>query len=349
MSEREDIIPDIYNSTLFEGVGDFFDQHKKPLLQEYRSNNQEQDGFHVVFGGIRITYGDFVKGSQISAYKKRKRGFVQLRIALHQTDSFVIDHIKYYLNEQEYNLVYFTAEEDTADNYQACENAIGLLKIDLQLDLFFKYCPPIKSSFELFRKEVQQNRSVVLSTVGLSVSNEMRSVIFDIIYCNKAHHFRHIYLKAKVVELLTLQLEYCDHMQRIVNPNVLKEEETQRILHVKQLLDEQFYLDHTLLSLARAVGTNDATLKKHFKQAFGMTVFSYLTKVRMQNARKLLMDGKDKIQVIAGKVGYKYATHFTAAFKKYFGYLPTKIRLAWVPLFLDISTAVTEVASPLSV
>jgi AraC-like DNA-binding protein len=32
------------------------------------------------------------------------------------------------------------------------------------------------------------------------------------------------------------------------------------------------------------------------------------------------------VSEISQKLGYKHATHFTSAFKKHFGYLPTKLR-----------------------
>ena len=58
----------------------------------------------------------------------------------------------------------------------------------------------------------------------------------------------------------------------------------------------------------------------------------------MQFAKELLVLGNEKIQVVAEKVGYKHATHFTAAFKKYFGHLPTKIRSVWIPLLMQMGT-----------
>jgi len=329
------------SDAIFDSVGSFFDQNKKPLLEEYRLENGEEAYFSIVFGGIRIQYGNAVR--QEHSHIRYNQGYVQLRVAMKEANSFMIDNRIYTLNTHCYNLIYFgNGEPITSDDLQETGNEGEILKIDLLPELFFKYCPPVKSAFELFRKQVQNKRNVVLSASCLPLSAEMKSIIYDIVYCKKPRHFRHIYLKAKVVELLTWQLEYYDCLKVKANAIALRNEEVQRINEVKQILDQQFYLDHTLLSLSRAVGTNDATLKKHFKQSFGITVFAYLTSVRMQNAKKLLLDGKEKIQVIANKVGYKHATHFTAAFKKYFGYLPTRIRLMWVPILMNLSNTLVE-------
>jgi AraC-like DNA-binding protein len=59
---------------------------------------------------------------------------------------------------------------------------------------------------------------------------------------------------------------------------------------------------------------------------FGTTVFGYLTDIRMQEARRLLVDEKLYVGEVAERMGYQQPHHFTAAFKRKFGVLPKKIR-----------------------
>src|SRR5690606_36936688 len=84
--------------------------------------------------------------------------------------------------------------------------------------------------------------------------------------------------------------------------------------------------------LAHAVGTNEATLKKHFKAVYGTTVFGYLTARRMELAKALLLSKELKVAAVAQEVGYKYASHFTTAFRKHFGVLPNKLLRMVVPV-----------------
>lgn len=44
----------------------------------------------------------------------------------------------------------------------------------------------------------------------------------------------------------------------------------------------------------------------------------------------MLLEGNHKIADVAITSGYKHATHFSSAFKKYFGYLPNKIKMIWL-------------------
>lgn len=63
-----------------------------------------------------------------------------------------------------------------------------------------------------------------------------------------------------------------------------------------------------------------------FKKETGESFVSYLTKIRMEEAVKLLNATDDKTYMIAQKVGYIEPNYFSYVFKKYFGVSPTKFR-----------------------
>ena len=86
--------------------------------------------------------------------------------------------------------------------------------------------------------------------------------------------------------------------------------------------DESF----SITGLARMAGINHLKLKNGFKDLFHHTVFGYLGEVRMQEAKRLLLDEKMDIHEVAEMMGYKYPHHFTAAFKKKFGVAPRDLK-----------------------
>ena len=57
-----------------------------------------------------------------------------------------------------------------------------------------------------------------------------------------------------------------------------------------------------------------------------MNFVAYLTKVRMEEAVKILESTEEKSYVIAGMVGYEEPTYFSYVFKKQFGVSPAKYR-----------------------
>ena len=54
-----------------------------------------------------------------------------------------------------------------------------------------------------------------------------------------------------------------------------------------------------------------------------MTVHECSTKIRMQEAKRLISSGELNLAQIAKELGYKQQHNFTTAFKKHFGFNPS--------------------------
>lgn len=67
-------------------------------------------------------------------------------------------------------------------------------------------------------------------------------------------------------------------------------------------------------------------LRQIFKQQTGESFVEYLTRIRMQKAMSLLMNGNDKIQDIAEKTGFSNQRYFSVCFKNHFGLTPSEVR-----------------------
>lgn len=106
----------------------------------------------------------------------------------------------------------------------------------------------------------------------------------------------------------------------------LRESDIEKISQVKLLIETNLHETYTIHKLAKEVGTNVQYLKQHFKSYYGITIFNFVLKCKMQRAQHLLKDHRLTISVIGNKLGYKHASHFTAAFKKFFGYVPNSLR-----------------------
>ena len=66
--------------------------------------------------------------------------------------------------------------------------------------------------------------------------------------------------------------------------------------------------------------------RKIFKDKEGQTIFDYLIKKRMNEARHLLNTTNMPVNEIAERVGYFSNSYFSTAFKKYTGMNPSKYR-----------------------
>ena len=63
-----------------------------------------------------------------------------------------------------------------------------------------------------------------------------------------------------------------------------------------------------------------------FKKKFGTTVGQYITNVRIESAKKLIMDRSIKLSEVAVMVGYNDPGYFTKAFRKNVGMSPKDFR-----------------------
>ena len=63
-----------------------------------------------------------------------------------------------------------------------------------------------------------------------------------------------------------------------------------------------------------------------FKEELGITFLEYLTRIRMEEAKKLLMDRSMTILDISAQVGYDDPSYFSKVFKKNMGVSPNQYR-----------------------
>ncbi|EPY01061.1 AraC family transcriptional regulator [Magnetospirillum fulvum MGU-K5] len=80
----------------------------------------------------------------------------------------------------------------------------------------------------------------------------------------------------------------------------------------------------TIAELARETGLNQLKLKRGFKALFGHSIYALFQRERMDRARALLQ--RYGVTETAMRLGYSNVSHFSAAFRKQFGVLPSEAR-----------------------
>ncbi|EHQ30771.1 AraC family transcriptional regulator [Mucilaginibacter paludis] len=149
-----------------------------------------------------------------------------------------------------------------------------------------------------------------------------------------------IILQAKVLELAFIDLEQFQQKDKASSNTFVKPNDIQKLQLAKMLIGENLQTPCSLIELAHKVGLNDFKLKKGFKEIFGTTVFGYLLELRMEKAKTMLLSPGCTVSEVAHAIGYKNAHHFTVAFKKKFGYLPSKANrfLGFLLVTISITT-----------
>lgn len=80
--------------------------------------------------------------------------------------------------------------------------------------------------------------------------------------------------------------------------------------------------EYNVDTLASDVGLSRAQLHRKMKEITGISTGRFLRNIRMEQAARLLREGKVNISQIADKVGYIDQAHFSTAFKTHFGLSP---------------------------
>jgi AraC-like DNA-binding protein len=106
----------------------------------------------------------------------------------------------------------------------------------------------------------------------------------------------------------------------------LKYEDIQRIRAVRDILNHKQFPYTTIQHLAYEARMNRTKLQYGFKKLFGVSIYTYHIKVRMEKARKLLEHTDKPIKQIAALAGYNTISSFSSAYKKAFGLPPSQWR-----------------------
>ncbi|MDR0814020.1 MAG: helix-turn-helix domain-containing protein [Oscillospiraceae bacterium] len=92
--------------------------------------------------------------------------------------------------------------------------------------------------------------------------------------------------------------------------------------HIKQNCATKLTLD----SLAKKVYLSKSYLSSVFKQETGMSLTSYITKVRIEKSKRLLLEENLSLSLIATQCGFNDQSYFTKTFKKVVGVSPKKFK-----------------------
>lgn len=127
------------------------------------------------------------------------------------------------------------------------------------------------------------------------------------------------------INMLTI---FAQHLATIGNSIKIKESagEPQTVKRARQYIEHNFDKRLSLEEAAKAVNTSVRYFCKVFKKSTSMTFVDYLTRLRIEKSKNLLLNPNKRISEIAYEVGFESLTQFNRSFKKLSGQTPTQYR-----------------------
>lgn len=96
-------------------------------------------------------------------------------------------------------------------------------------------------------------------------------------------------------------------------------------IDIIDFLDENFMYDLSIEDIASFTGRSLSTFKRDFKKISDLSPEKWLVQRRLQKAKDMLINEKKSVTDVYMEVGFKNFSHFSTAFKKQFGIVPSSL------------------------
>lgn len=277
----------------------------------------------LYFEGIHIGYGHLALADKASVAFETNFETVDMHFSLKGDVSTRTDsgHLFNFTGNQ-HNILYSNGIKGYSEWHSTF---LKVFEVNLMPSFFKKYLPDDAGVFQQFNQIINQKRWGTIAAQNYPITPAMTFLIAQIMHCKRKGIFKKIFIESKVIELLLLQLEQIGADSSQVRCS-LNKQDIDKMYAVKEILEQNMQATFRLTDLARDIGTNEFTLKKGFKTLFGTTVFDYWQGLKMEKARKLLIEEGLNVQEVSEEIGYKHAHHFSAAFKRKFGVTPSALK-----------------------
>ncbi|REC62469.1 AraC family transcriptional regulator [Chryseobacterium pennae] len=283
------------------------------------------NGFYheICFENVHIGFGNVSLQNKVLLYFEADFDSVEMHFSLKGKSAALSENFnnKVCFESYQHNIIY---AHQMSGQMEFDGHEMQILEVNLAPDFFKKFLPEDSELFNTFRNAIEKQHSCLINPDHCRISLEMYQVLNDIIHCDRKGIFKRIYLEAKVAELLLLQLEQL--FNTTSSPSSLLKKDEDKIYAVRDFIVNNLNENCSLIDLAHQVGTNEFTLKKGFKELFGTTVFSFWNDIKMEQAKKMLIEGDLSINEISEVIGYKNSRHFSAAFKRKYNVIPSQFK-----------------------
>jgi len=132
-----------------------------------------------------------------------------------------------------------------------------------------------------------------------------------------------------VVKLLAI---FAQHLSILSNQILVRKENAEPpvITKAKKYIEEHQTDDISLSDVAKAVNTSTFYFCKMFRKITGINFTDYVSRLRIERAKNLLLNQNLRVSEIAYEIGFQSLTHFNRVFKRVVGQSPTDFRLKLV-------------------
>lgn len=278
---------------------------------------------HYTGLGFTISFNDFRMVKDTILRARSSQSIIELNIALGHPIKGTWDGIvQPTLSRRQFNL-HYTDFVKTRAIFEA-DKPYG------SCDIYFEmpFLIALASDFPLlgqFLEKVERKDPVSLSAFNYYCSKPMLSAMKFIESNAYTVASQKWLVENKVKEILLAALEVVAEIPPGKEVKIYPHEE-EALKELKKFIATCLDETPSLESFSRHCGMSESRLTKCFKQLFGVTPHDYHISLRMEEAKRLLLETDDPVHHISFSVGYNYVGNFSLEFKRLTGLSPSVYR-----------------------
>ncbi|MBO5473272.1 MAG: response regulator [Lachnospiraceae bacterium] len=188
---------------------------------------------------------------------------------------------------------------------------ISLFMKSLKRDVYKGSC-----SLESFEKGI----AALLQTITSTYQNLLKEEDMDF------GRFENIYQYPCLEDFMEELTEWMMALQEKIHTQFDDYKNKQKIIQAVRYIEANYNKDLNMAVVSNYVSMNYSLFSYEFKQYTGVNFVSYVKKLRIEEAKKLLADTELRIGEISAKVGYENEKHFMKTFKSACGVSPGEYR-----------------------
>jgi len=174
----------------------------------------------------------------------------------------------------------------------------------------------ILRSYAIHNKIEKQEKYIGNPAIDLSENKFLKSYVESLLpYINEPDKFRPQMAQIKTIEAIELLLSANTNMKQL-----LFDLSEPHKIDLEKFINQNFLFNIPMSEFARLTGRSLSTFKRDFKKVFNDTPERWLRNRRLEEAKYLITEKRQKPIEVYYSVGFENFSHFSDAFKLRFGF-----------------------------
>ncbi|MGL6268509.1 MAG: helix-turn-helix domain-containing protein [Chitinophagaceae bacterium] len=277
------------------------------------------NGLEALIGDLTLRQDLLIERSRIN-----KEFYVFICDRVTGVKKFIVDIDKDRLEKKntEFSAMYLLSFLSDLSQFATAGTQLSTIRVIISKDWMAKYLKMDELDDVLQRYLSLKSKSIHVRDFDF----DSQVLMDEILNPPKDSLLEKTFIQNRIMMLLENFFAWLYQQMAVMELNIkMTRDEIDQISEVETQLLSNLSQAPTINQLARQAAMSPSKLKKQFKDVFGLPIYEYFQKNRMQKARQLLLEGNRSVKAVGMEMGFSNLSNFSLAFKKEFQELPSEL------------------------